>query len=121
MEEERNYQVVLEYTSEAGGFKGNRFRTDFNSKEAFDKWYTPDVQKKQKAIAQGVSDSEGLELCEQVPAKCLISACLQAAADSRGRVNRRALRMELGTVLLSAAYARQEKEGDNPADRQCSE
>ncbi|MDD5192784.1 MAG: hypothetical protein PHH54_07350 [Candidatus Nanoarchaeia archaeon] len=105
----RDYQVVFEYTSEAGGYKGNRFRTNFENKEEFDKWYTPDKQKKQKVIAQGISNDEGLELCMQTPMKCRLSACLQASTDSKGGVHPEILKMEIGTTLLAGAFARQEK------------
>lgn len=95
------YNVVFEYTEEVKGYAGNRFRTSYKSKEQFEEMYTPDIRKRAKVIAQGISDDKTLALCLEIPTDCRISACLEKATDSKGNVNPEILRIQVGSIVLA--------------------
>jgi len=57
------YHIVLENITETEKFQGVRIRKTFETKNEFNEWYTPKIQKNIKLIAQGISDEEAMKIC----------------------------------------------------------
>ena len=97
------YNVVLQYTREAGGYEGVITWTSFRDENHFKKWYSPDIEKRQKAIARGVTPDEAVRLTKQTPIACRVAACFESATDSTGKVNKDCLEMKLRTLAFVMA------------------
>ena len=97
-----SYNVVFEYTKEAGGYAGVRTWTSFESKEAFQEWYTPNLQKRELVFREGVTSDEAIELTQQTPIECYITSCLEEATDPRtGEIDGEVLEMKLRAIQLA--------------------
>ncbi|MEK6758084.1 MAG: hypothetical protein AABX88_03055 [Nanoarchaeota archaeon] len=90
-----NYNVVFQYTKETGGYDGVITWGSFQSKEDFDKWYTPDLEKRQRVIDKGVTQERAVELAKTTPRACRLTACLEEATMSDGSINKDILDMRL--------------------------
>ena len=95
-----NYNVVFQYTRETGGYEGVITWTSFPDKEYFENWYTPNIEKRQRAIAKGVTPEEAIKLTRQTPRACRIASCLEEATMDDGSVNKKILDMKLQNVFL---------------------
>jgi len=75
------YQVVFEYTPEAGGYEGNRFIVSYKSEEQFEKMNPSEdlAKSKTKVIAKGVSDEEAYKIVSNVPLWRNVAASYQEA------------------------------------------
>ena len=96
------YNVAFEYTVKSGGYIGNRIWTNFESKEAFDAWYTDTIKEKQVVIEEGITQERCVELVRETPAACEISAMVQKSFDPEtGRLDLELLRMNMLALRLS--------------------
>ena len=77
------YNVVFQYTRETGGYEGVITWTSFKDENHFKEWYTPDIEKRQRVIAQGVTQDRAIELVDQTPVACDLAACLQEATNPK--------------------------------------
>jgi hypothetical protein len=99
MVSENNYNVVFQYTRECGGYEGVMTWTAFKDKADFEKWYTPEIKKRNEAIAQGVTSEEAIKICDRTPLSCSLAACVEEAKDKRsGKVDKQILKMELDVL-----------------------
>ena len=93
------YNVVLQYTDQAGGYEGVRYWTSFKSKAKFIESYPKGLNKLQKVIAEGVTQDKAIELSSQTPVACERAACLEEATNpTTGKVNPKILEMKIATV-----------------------
>ena len=100
----KTFNVVFEYTREAKGYEGVITWTSFKDEANFKEWYTPDIEKRQRVLAKGVTRDEAVEFVKQTPAACYVAACLEDATDpDTGEVDKEILEMRLKTVALSRA------------------
>lgn len=83
---ENEYIVVFEYTKEAGGYEGVITWSPYGSKEKFDKLYTPERQKMERVVAEGVSMERAIELVKQTPIECYVRAATQEAFENAEKI-----------------------------------
>lgn len=76
------YNVAFAYTRETGGYEGVVTWTCFESKEAFDKWYTDDIKSRQRIVEEGISSERCVELVRLTPAACYIAAAFQESEQT---------------------------------------
>ncbi len=107
---ESEYNVVFVYTEDAGGYEGNMTWTTFDSKEAFDEWYTDEIKRENRVVEEGVTEERALELVAQTPVACRIAAAVQAATGDNGEINEFALEMELQNAHFSIAFDKQQRQ-----------
>jgi len=69
------YNVVFEYTQEAGGFTGIRTWTTYNDKGHFHRVWVADP--KQNVLIEGVSDEEAVMLTAKTPEISRIKAAIE--------------------------------------------
>lgn len=77
------YYVVFEYTKEAGGYYGNRYRVDFTTKAKFGQA----AKDQTKVIAEGISDFESLSLTSQTPEIARIGSAIHEACYDDGKLD----------------------------------
>lgn len=97
------YNVVLEYTREAGDYKGIRTWTSFASEEEFNQWYTEDVRKRERVIEKGVSEERCIEIARGTPLVCYVAAALkEATAVCRpGKFSKRVFVQKLTMAMVA--------------------
>jgi hypothetical protein len=101
-DKKKDYIVVFAYTKEAGGYEGIVVWTCFSSKEDFEKWYTEDLKKYKRVIAEGVTAERAVELVRQTPRACRIAAALQEATEREtGEVNEDTFQAKLKTMIMA--------------------
>ena len=94
-----DYNVVFEYTKEVEKqYQGVRTISAWESKEKFDEWYTPDIQKREIVIAEGISNEECQRLIRETPMSSYLSASREEATDNKGNVNEKVLELRLRTL-----------------------
>jgi hypothetical protein len=99
------YNVVFCYKEAAGAYCGVRTWTTFKSKEEFDGWCTPDIQEREKVIAEGVSKDEAVRLTERTPAFCYFNVAVEKSRDSEtGVINPFILDMEMAKVAFALSH-----------------
>lgn len=93
---DQRYTVVFEYTKESGGFKGVRTWSQFDSKEAFNDWYTPEIKSKRSILEENISDEKAIRIANQTPLECYRAAAYEEARNSKtGIINRSLLEIKL--------------------------
>lgn len=106
MADER-YNVVFEYTEVAGGYRGVRTITAWSTKEDFKKAWesSPEMQKTNKILAEGVSDQVAQELVSLTPLQCDINACIHEATNPEtGEIDEFTLEMMLANVAFARGF-----------------
>lgn len=96
------YNVVFAYTAETGGYEGVMTSTGFESKVSFDQWFTPELQKTYRVVAEGISAEEAENITISTPVKCYIAAAFEEATDQEtGRVNQQVFNLHMDNALLT--------------------
>lgn len=94
------YVVAFAGTKEAGVYEGIVTWTHFESKEAFDKWYTEDIRKRERVVEEGITPERAIELGRQTPLACRIAVALEKAKDEEtGEINDFILETHLQNAL----------------------
>ncbi len=108
---DKKYNVVFEYTAEAGGYAGVRTWTSLKSKEDFVKWYTPELAKRERVLAEGVTEREAIDICNGTSFESDLAACLQDATNPRtGALNPAIFTMKLTSILMARPRTSEEVE-----------
>jgi hypothetical protein len=101
------FNVVFQYTREAGGYEGVITWTSFKNEADFNDWYTPDIERRERVIARGVTQEKAIELVRQTPAACDLASCVEEATDPEtGELNPEIFQMRLTTVALARSLSR---------------
>jgi len=101
-----SYIVAFRYTKATGGYHGIVTWTSFDSKEEFEKWYTPDIREREEVVEEGTTDDRAIELTNQTPLACRIAACAQDATDEDGQINQAILDFKIRSVLVGECFSR---------------
>lgn len=96
------YNVVFQYTDAARGYSGIITWTSFRDQADFIKWYSPEIERKQSVIAQGVTPAQAVELVATTPVACYAAAGLQDVFDAAEKVG-------AGTLLTRLVKAAAER------------
>ena len=107
MEEKQGYNVVLRNTKNTGFDEGLVRWRSFKSKEAFKKWYTPEIKECQTVVEEGVSEERAIELAIQTPFACRIASAIKEATDPDGNVWTSMLQDSIEKALYSENNARE--------------
>ncbi len=102
------YNVAFVYTREARGYEGVITWTSFESKEDFDKWYTPEIRARERVVEEGITDERAVELCSRTPIACYAAAKLQDATMEDGSID--LFLLEMGIATVAEALAADEKD-----------
>ncbi len=78
-----NYNVVFQYTAAAGSHEGVITWSCFKNAEDFKRFYTPEIKKRERVLAKGVTSDEAVEYCEKTPLACHISAAVGKARNPK--------------------------------------
>ena len=95
------YNVAFRYTKVTGGYHGVITWTGFESKAAFDAWYTDDLKARQEVVEEGVSEERCVELTQQTPLACRQAAILHDATLPDGTVDHEILAIKLQTLAFA--------------------
>lgn len=104
-QESKEYIVVFQYTTAAGGYAGVRTWTPFPSKAEFDAFYTPEVKEQEEAVDQGVTEAEAIAACRKTPLRSYVAAATEESTDPvTGVVDFDVLRSRLHQVALARGF-----------------
>ena len=81
-----------------------RFWSSFESKAAFDVWYTDDAKVKLKVVAEGISTEECVRLIRMTPMEAYLAAAIQDSTDGSGVIHAEHLVMKLAGIAFASAY-----------------
>ncbi len=104
-----SYNVVFQYTKNAGAYEGVITWTSFKNKEDFEKCHTLELQRMEKVIAVGVSEEEAVRLVNTTPPEAYAKVAYQEAINPKtGLVNSHILRANINATV-SAIFNRPTK------------
>jgi len=107
----REYNVVFQYTDEAGGYAGARFIRTYADKSELEN-YMKDSEEPVTVYAQGVSQREAERLCSEVDPAVFIKSAFHEATGEDGEFDPVIAEMHLKTSLLGHLIAKREIERD---------
>jgi hypothetical protein len=105
--EKQGYNVVLRNTKNTGFDEGLVRWQSFESKEAFEKWYTPEIKERQAVVEEGVSEERAIELASQTPFACRIASAVKEATNSSGKINEKRLKVNLEKAIFAENAGRE--------------
>ena len=109
MSDDSGFNVAFRYTRKLGrngGYHGIITWTTFESEEAFNNWYTPEVAERQEVVEKGISAERAVELVEQTPFVCYLAAAEEDAYDEDGNFNMMNYRLSLDNAIFAERIRR---------------
>jgi hypothetical protein len=107
MEGKEGYNVVLRNTKNTGFYEGIVRWQSFESKEALEKWYTPEIKECQAIVEEGVSEERAIELTSHTPFACRIASAVKEATNSSGEINEKRLKSNVEKAIFAENAGRE--------------
>lgn len=97
-----SYNVVFVYTRVARGYEGVITWTAFDSKKAFDLFYTEKIKERNAVVVEGVTVEECVRQTNLTPRERYESAAAEDATDPKtGLVDEEILKLKLFAIDIS--------------------